>query len=77
MRFRRCRCRSPSSLMMRPEDSRTIALCVEAVVHHFSIPQAAQVQTGPPNRHSQGKAPLNLVKRLPLFNPRKDADDGL
>ena len=69
-------CRRPSSLMMRPEDSRTIALCVEAVVHEFGIPQAAQ--SGPGRQAGiQGKTLLNLVKRLPLFNPRKDADDGL
>jgi hypothetical protein len=59
---------------MRPEDSRTIALCVDAVVHQFSIPQAALFDTGPPNRHSQGKAPLDLIKRRSLFNPRKDAE---
>jgi hypothetical protein len=62
---------------MRPEDSRTITLCVEAVVHQFSIPQAAQLNTGTPSRHSQGKAPSDLVKRRSLFNPGKDADHGV
>jgi hypothetical protein len=56
---------------MRPEDSRTIALCVETVVHRYSIPQTAQFHTWPPNRHSQGKSAPRLSQEALPFQPRR------